>query len=219
LIASGCGDDDGGGSSATATPTEGSATPTAEPTPTSPSAGAGLSSSIDEVVITDDGEIAVTFTLTDESGVPLEPVLSSTDDEQQARVRFTVAHVEEYPGGGDLNRPLSRYVNDINALRPTYDRNGTIESVDAAAGLYRYVFAMRLAEGFDPTDTYSVGIQIDREFEGEELGANPIFDVVPAGGAPEIIAGSTTEACNTCHGELILHGNRREFRLCTLGNT
>jgi OmcA/MtrC family decaheme c-type cytochrome len=178
-----------------------------------------LSSSIDEVVIADDGEITVTFTLTDESGVPLEPVLSSTNDEQQARVRFTVAHVEEYRGGGDLNRPFTRYVNDINALRPTYDRNGTIETVDAAAGLYRYVFAMRLAEGFDPSDTYSVGLQIDREFEGEELGVNPIFDVVPAGGTPEIIAGSTTEACNTCHGELILHGNRREFRLCTLCHT
>jgi OmcA/MtrC family decaheme c-type cytochrome len=178
-----------------------------------------LSSSIDGVVITADGEITVTFTLTDESGVPVQPVLSSTDDEQQARARFTIAHVEEYRGGGDLNRSFTRYVNDIDPLRPTFDRNGTIETVDGAMGIYRYVFGTRLPEGFDPSDTYTVGIQIDREFDGEELSGNPIFDVVPAGGTPEIIAGSTTEACNTCHGELILHGNRREFRLCTLCHT
>lgn len=219
LIA-GCGDDDGGGkASPTATVTPGTPPPTSPPTPTSPAAGAGLASSIDEVVITEDGEITATFTLTDEAGVPIEPVLSSTSDEQKARVRFTIAHVEQYRGGGDLNRTFTRYVNDIDALRPTYDRNGTLETVDGAMGVYRYVFAMRLPEGFDPSDTYTVGLQIDREFEGEELGVNPIFDVVPAGGMPEIIAGSTTEACNTCHGELILHGNRREFRLCTLCHT
>jgi OmcA/MtrC family decaheme c-type cytochrome len=186
---------------------------------TSGMAGAGLQGSITNVDIASDGQITVTFTLSDDQGVPLQPTSARATSDQQARVRFVIAHVEQYPGGGEFGNDFSRYVNDINATNPAFDSNGTIETVDAAAGVYRYVFNTMLPEGFDPTQTYTVGEQIDRTFNGVELGVDPIFDVVPAGGEPQILAGSATERCNMCHNPLRQHGNRREFRLCTLCHT
>src|SRR5207245_7115163 len=67
----------------------------------------------------------VTFTLTDANGIPLAPVLAAPQSDQQVRVRFTIAHVEDYSGGGELGNTFSRYVNDINATQPAYDSKGT----------------------------------------------------------------------------------------------
>jgi OmcA/MtrC family decaheme c-type cytochrome len=161
------------------------------------------------------GQVGVTFTLTDASGLPLTPVLAAAQSAQQARVRFTIAHVEEYSGGGDFDTPFDRYVNDIDATRPKYDSGGTLEAVDATAGVYRYTFKTQL-QGFDPSRTYSAGLQVDRTFEGRQLSANPVFDFVPAGGTPRIRQAVTTQECNGCHDPLIMHGNRREVRLCLL---
>jgi OmcA/MtrC family decaheme c-type cytochrome len=195
--------------------------PTATAAPSLPAAGAGLVGAITSVQIGPDpaGQIAVTFTLTDAKGNPITPQSASTTDPQRARVRLTIAHVENYSGGGDLETELSRYVNDINTTRPAYDSGGTLQTLNALTGLYRYTFKTQLPAGFDPSQTYTVGLQVDRTFGGVQLSANPIYDTVPAGGTPQIRAASTTAQCNTCHEPLILHGNRRELRLCTLCHT
>lgn len=225
LIAlSGCNGDGDGDDDLPAMPTA-TAPPTATPpvaptlTPGGPQPGAGLSSSVLEATVDDMGQVATVFTLTDDSGVPIRPVLSSTSDPAEARVRFTIAHLEEYSGGGELDETFTRYVNEINPTRPTFDRDGTLESVDPAGGVYRYVFNTRLPEGFDRSQTLSIGLQIDRSFEGLQLGVNPVFDFVPAGGVPQVRAASATELCNQCHDPLIEHGNRRELRLCLLCHT
>ena len=212
LFGFGCGGDGGGGKKATATPTS-----TATPVPT-PAAGAGLVSEILEASIAGDpaGQVSVVFTLTDGNGVPLTPTLSAAQNPQQARVRFTIAQLEQYSGGGELGNMFYRYVNDINATAPAYDSNGTLEVVDAAAGTYRYTFKTKLPADFDPSLTYTVGQQVDRTFEGQQLSANPVFDFVPGGGTPFVWEDVTTAQCNTCHQPLILHGNRREVRLCKL---
>lgn len=214
---SACGGGSGGGKPrATVTPT---GVPTAVPTAVPPLAGAGLLGEILAVDIAGGGEIAVTFQLTDAAGVPVMPVRGQTSDPQTARVRFTIAHLETYEGGGEFRTEFSRYVNDINPTTPAYDQNGRLEPVDAAAGVHRYVFARTLPASADLTTTYSVGMQADRTFAGLSLSANPVFDVVPAGGTPEIRAGAATAACNTCHDPLRVHGNRREVRLCSLCHT
>ena len=197
----------------TATPT---ATATSEHTPTPQQAGAGLSSSITGVTIGGDGLIIVTFTLTDADGTPISPVLSATQNPNQARTRFAIAHVENYSGGGDFNRPFSRYVNDVNATRPAFDSGGTLATIDAAAGFYGYTFKTNLPQGFDPTLTYTVGMQVDRTFQGQQLGVDPVYHVVPAGGTPQMLLDVTTQQCNSCHAPLIAHGNRREVGLCVL---
>jgi OmcA/MtrC family decaheme c-type cytochrome len=182
-------------------------------------AGAGLVASILEVSIDQSsGQIVVTFTLTDASGVTLTATPSSAQSDQQARVRLTIARVESYDGGGDLANTFLRYVNEIDETQPGYDSNGTFTLVDASRGTWQYTFATRLSS-VQPQATYTVGMQVDRDFEGQELSANPIFDVVPAGGTPQIRADTTTAQCNVCHAPLIAHGNRREVRLCTLCHT
>jgi len=219
----GCGGD-GGGQAATPPTPQPTATATVvlpTSTPASVPAGPGVSSSITDATIDSSGRIIVTFTLTDANGVPLTAVLSATQDPQQARVRFTIAHVEDYIDGGELasQHPFTRYVNDINSLHPAYDSKGTLQTLDATTGVYQYTFGKQLASGFDPTRTYTVGMQVDRTLNGVRIGVNPVFDLVPAGGTPEIFESTTTQQCNACHDPLIAHGNRREVRLCMLCHT
>lgn len=197
------------------TPTQPTATPTSTP------AGAGLSSSITSTTIDGSGHIVVTFTLTDAAGVPIIPVLPTPQNDQQARVRLTIAHVEDYSASSDVGTPrtFTRYVNDINATNPAYDSNGSLQTIDPVTGVYQYTFGTQLAPGFDPSRTYTVGMQVDRFVGLTRLGVNPVFDVVPAGGAPQLFASTTTQQCNACHEPLLAHGNRREVRLCMLCHT
>ncbi len=212
----GCGDDGGGGAAPTVTPT---VVPTAAPTPPAAVAGAGLTGEILAVQVAGDGQITVTFTLTDTAGVPLQPVSSAATTDQAARVRFALAHLETYDGGGEFRTEFSRYVNDVDAVRPRYDSNGMLSTVDAQAGIYRYNFGKILGEDADLSRTYSVGMQVDRTYAGVQLSANPVFDVVPSGGIAEIRESAPTTQCNQCHDPLRLHGNRREVRLCSLCHT
>jgi OmcA/MtrC family decaheme c-type cytochrome len=139
--------------------------------------------------------------------------------DQQARVRLTIAQLEQYSGGGDLGNTFYRYVNQINATAPAFDSNGTLELLDASTGTYRYTFATVLPAGYDASLTYTVGMQVDRTFQGQQLGVNPVFDFVPQGGMPFVWEDTTTAECNACHQPLIAHGNRREVRLCKLCHT
>jgi OmcA/MtrC family decaheme c-type cytochrome len=193
-------------------------TASAIPPPAGP-AGAGLVSDIQSVTIDQTtGQVVATFTLTDASGVPLTATSSSAENDQQARVRLTIARVESYDGGGDLANTFLRYVNEIDQTQPGYDSNGTFAFIDATNGVYQYTFATHLGS-VQPQATYTVGMQVDRDFQGQELSANPIFDVVPAGGTPQVWEDTTTAQCNVCHAPLIAHGNRREVRLCKLCHT
>jgi OmcA/MtrC family decaheme c-type cytochrome len=209
----GCGGGGNGGPHATATPT-----PTATALPTVV-AGAGLLSEITAASADANGQVSVTFTLTDGNGVLLTATLAAAQNDQQARVRLTLAQLEQYSGGGELANTFFRYINQINKTSPAYDSNGTLVLVDGATGTYRYTFATMLPAGYDGSQTYTVGMQVDRDFEGQELSANPVFDFVPAGGTPTVWEDTTTAQCNQCHQPLIHHGNRREVRLCKLCHT
>ncbi len=218
----GCGGGGGGGAAPTSTPTS---TPTVAPTATLPptvpiptpvvTPGAGLQSSITDARIDASNTVQVTFTLTDGNGVPITPLLSSAQTDNEARVRFVLAHLEQYGGGGELNRTFDRYVNEIDPVHPGFDSGGTLSAVDPEKGIYRYTFATQPAN-VDPSLTYTVGMQVDRNFQGQRLGINPIFDFVPQGGTPRVLESVATQQCNQCHNPLIAHGNRREVRLCML---
>jgi len=182
--------------------------------------GDGLVFEITDAVIDPEvGVLTVTFYLTDEDSVPVAPVLESTDREDEARVRFTLAHIEDFSGGAAPRIGFTKYVNDVNPSHPGYDSDGVLTVVDRDRGIYTYEFATSLPDGFDTAATYTVAAQGDRSVAGRGFGANPVFDFVPAGGDPEIRAGSTTARCNTCHDPLRFHGNRTEFRLCTTCHT
>ncbi len=211
----------------TATETPTAPPPTATATPTLPSptlppmptpVGSGVKAAVVAANFDEAGSLRVLFTLTDDQGAPLTPVLSATQDPSLARVRFTLARVEEYDGGGEFHQRFTRYVNEINRTRPAYDSGGSLATIDAARGLYQYTFRKTFAP-VNSGATYSVGMQVDRLLDGVQRAANPVFDFVPDGSPPVIRAGSTTSQCNACHDPLVAHGNRRELRLCTVCHT
>jgi len=206
----GCGGGGNGAPSATAT-----VTPTATPVPTTV-AGAGLQSEITAASADTTGKVSAIFTLTDGGGVPLTATLSAAQSSQQARVRLTIAQLEQYAGGGELGNTFFRYINQINNTAPAYDSKGTLVLLDAASGTWQYTFGTMLPAGYDRSQTYTVGMQVDRTFAGQQVGVNPVFDFVPGGGAPTVWEDTTTAQCNQCHQPLIAHGNRREVRLCKL---
>lgn len=214
LVLSGCGGDD--------SPPAPTSTPTVPPTaPPTQIAGPGLKSEVLSASVASDpaGQVSVVFNVTDDSGIPLAAQTSSLQNDQQARVRFTIAQLEEYDGGGDLGNEFLRYVNEINATRPALDSGGSLSLVDGATGTYRYVFKTMLPAGYDPQQTQAIAIQVDRNYQGQSYGVDPVYDFVPAGGTPEVRADTTTAQCNSCHAPLIAHGNRREVRYCTLCHT
>ncbi|MFI5395292.1 MAG: OmcA/MtrC family decaheme c-type cytochrome [Candidatus Binatia bacterium] len=208
---------------ATRTPIPTATSSVLTPSPTLPAgpAGPGLLSSITDATIDSSGLIVVTFTLTDAAGVPISPIPSSPQDDQHARVRLTIAHVEDYTVTNEVGNAMNftRYVNEINSTHPALDKNGTFQTLDPINGVYQYTFAKQLAS-IGPSLTYTVGMQVDRFVGADELGVNPVFDVPPVdGSAPKILESTTTQQCNACHEPLIAHGNRREVRLCMLCHT
>ena len=60
--------------------------------------------------------------------------------------------------------------------------------------MYQYTFHSTLPAGYDPTLTYTVGMQVDRTVNGQRTGPIPVFDFVPAGGTPQIRQDVTTDA-------------------------
>jgi OmcA/MtrC family decaheme c-type cytochrome len=200
-------------------------TPTTTTTTTTlPTPSAGLDAEIMGASISSAGQVVITFHLSDTAGRPLTPTTSSTSDPAQARVRFTLARIElDVETAEAVTTTFPKYESYIlnSSGQPSYDTTGTFALVDAAAATWTYTFGTALPAGF-PTDlTHTAGAQIERELNGVDLVANPVFNFVPNGTPPTtVIADTTTAQCNACHDPLSAHGgNRREVPLCILCHT
>ena len=188
--------------------------------------GAGLHAEITGVTISAAGQVVVTFTLTDDAGVPITPVPASTTDPNQARARFAIARIDVGPKTVDLTQEFTHYVNYLTNASglPTYDSGATASNyvlTDVASGTWTYTFNKKIPLGF-PTDlTHTVGAQIQRTYAGEALVANPTLDFVPNGSAVTTVREDVeTAQCNACHNPLQAHGGgRREVKLCVLCHT
>ena len=214
----------GGGPTQTTTPVNTTTTTTTPVTPPPPTPGAGLTSEITAATVSAQGVVTITFTLTDGAGTALIPSTASTDDPRQARVRFTIAHLDvETASTEGVTTTFTRYRNYIvpNPGQPGYDSGGSLGVLDPARGIYTYTFATVLPPGFPAAVTHTVGGQVDRSVGDQTLRANPLFDFVPAGGAVTTIRQvATTAECNGCHQPLAEHGGgRREVGLCQLCHT
>lgn len=86
-------------------------------------------------------------------------------------------------------------------------------------GDYQYTFANVLSTAFDPSLTTSVGLYAYKD--GRTSVSNSIFTFVPNGDTPDVTrAVVSTEACNTCHDPLAVHGGvRQEVALCVTCHT
>src|SRR5262249_56891821 len=149
----------GGPTTTTVTTTTPTTLPTTPPGPP----GAGLTSQITGAVVSAEGIVTITFTLTDGEGVPLVPSTASTSDPAQARVRFTIAHLDVDSTTTEGNTvTFTRYRNYIVPTpgQPGYDSGGSLRTVDATRGLYRYTFAAPLPPRLPATSTHPVRGQV-----------------------------------------------------------
>lgn len=187
----------------------------------------GISSAITDVTIDPDGFPTVTFTITAADGTSL-----TLDDIES--VQFTIARITfneetgftsytnyftqevegvEYSFQGEARQPAVAVVS-----QPTFE-NGEGEMTELAPGAYRYTFAQSLGDEYDPTATHVVGAVVIRG--PRDVAANPTYTFVPNGEEPSTTRFiSTTETCNSCHGQLSAHGgSRQEVDLCILCHT
>jgi hypothetical protein len=214
----------GGGSTPTTTTPVSTTTTTTPITIPPPAPGAGLTSEITAATVNAQGVVTITFTLTDGAGTALIPSTASTDDPRQARVQFTIAHLDVDTATTEgQTTAFTRYRSYIVPTpgQPGYDSGGSLAALDAARGIYTYTFATVLPAGFPATVTHTVGGQVQRTIGPRTLYANPLFDFVPAGGSVTTVRQvATTAECNGCHDPLAEHGGgRREVGLCQLCHT
>jgi OmcA/MtrC family decaheme c-type cytochrome len=153
-----------------------------------------------------------------------------------ADLRFNIAKLVPGSNGGPsqwqnyINRARNGAVQGSQERSATGSAFGTL--INHGDGSYTYTFATDItnaatnpcpapctdAEGnaldvsYQPGLTHRVTIQQANRAYGKASG---IYDFVPGGGAVasqrEIVA---TATCNTCHGELTVHGTRVDTRLC-----
>jgi OmcA/MtrC family decaheme c-type cytochrome len=89
---------------------------------------------------------------------------------------------------------------------------------DLGAGRFRYTFALQLPAGLDPGDTLRVGVWL-RGATSPSLRTSSTLDFTPSGAAPDRRDLVLDDACNTCHGNLVLHGTRAGVNLCVTCHT
>ena len=196
--------------------------PQGAPAPVIP--GTGLKAAISKVEIGADRKPVVTFTITDEKGVPLK--ISDLD----GYPNFTLSYVKEDPTS-KLTQYVAYTVQDVKGAaysvqgktlqpalaevkgKPWLDPIAATAVFPAAHaafkelgnGTFTYTFSTVLPETYDKNATHRVGGRITRATG--TFAANPYLDFVPAGGQLKLTRQVVTAAsCNQCHDPLTSMG-------------
>jgi OmcA/MtrC family decaheme c-type cytochrome len=164
-----------------------------------------------------DLKIQVTFSITDDLGLPL--------DRQGI---YTPGPVSTSFVGAAIPKGQSQYVayttrvqtspiTGVSATQAGTDSGGTYTQV--ADGVYTYTFGKALPSDYDRTVTHTVALYGRRDLTQFDLGtqvSNAVFSWVPNGSPVTVVRDVvTTETCNKCHDPLEAHGGqRREIALC-----
>lgn len=181
----------------------------------------GLTVTINSASVAQDGTIAVTYTLSDPSGLPLDLLGVSTPG--TINLGYVAAVL---PGDQEQYTAYTTRVNSGTAVastnQPGPDSGGVVTNI--APGQYQYVFRTKAPSGFDASATHTIGIYASRVLTAYNLGTNyasATFNFVPNGAKVtkihEIIK---TASCNSCHDQLSWHGGRRRgIEMCVLCHT
>lgn len=183
--------------------------------------GPGVKLDLLEAEVDADGVAAVTFRLTDESGLALDREGIYT--EGAVSVRFVLAWLDEDAKGEPLQytsyvtKPQKSVLTGQTADQAAADEGGIFEELDVASGTYRYTFGTKISIQ-DQTKTHTLGAWATRGFDDATYTADALFDFLPSGAAPttkrDIVQ---TALCNACHDPLEAHeGARRDVQLCIL---
>jgi OmcA/MtrC family decaheme c-type cytochrome len=187
--------------------------------------GPGLQVEIYGVEFSEDGKPRVTLTLTSDNGFPLAPselegygftIAQVVVDDETELTHMQSLLVQEVEG--------APYVVDGEEVEPALatttqafaDNDG---EWTAAGDAQIYEFANALTTAVDPSLTTVVGIYAYKD--GRASVTNDVFTFVPSGDTPSVTREIvSTEACNSCHDPLALHGGtRREVGLCVTCHT
>jgi OmcA/MtrC family decaheme c-type cytochrome len=178
----------------------------------------GLTITATSASITSDGTIAVSYSLTDPTGLPLDAAGATTPG--TISVSFVAAVLPN--NSGDYTTYTTRPANGTvlaSTEQPGADIGGVITSL--GSGQYQYVFETKAPSGYDATATHTIGIYGSRNLTAYNLGTNyasVTYNFVPNGAKLTHINNViNTVSCNTCHDQLSAHGgSRRGIDMCVL---
>ena len=179
------------------------------PPPTSPPSSINkLNIEILDAFIDQDRRPVTTIKITDENGNPL--TIGDLD-----RLDFIIARIVE---SGEYIDYITIDFGD-GVLHAFYETGGDFENL--GGGVYTYTFETVLPEGYNASQTHTVAIIGDRVVGNDGWASNATYDFVPNGGPiTEIRDIVVTEACNSCHDPLEMHGGAfRDTAVCITCHT
>ena len=177
-----------------------------------------------EVVPGSPARVTVALRLTDDTGTPIDRSVLDA-------LRFTLSHLDVEPQTGlhwvsDILRTQRSTITGITVTQPNDENNAPTSNTGTFTalgnGVYRYTFATPLPAGFDPTNTYRIGVQARRTpVAGRSFVDNATLDFRPDGGTRlttrEVVQ---TENCQRCHEPFAFHGGiRTEVKVCVQCHT
>ncbi len=181
----------------------------------------GLSIAINSASIAPDGTITTVYTLTDPSGLPLDPLGVTTPGTISLGYVAAVLpnNQEQYTA---YTTRVSSGAAVASTNQPGADSGGVVTNV--SPGQYQYVFHTKAPTGFDATATHTIGIYASRVLTAYGLGINYAsaeLNFVPNGAkVTKIHDLIKTSSCNSCHDQLSWHGGRRRgIEMCVLCHT
>lgn len=167
--------------------------------------------------VAEDGTVTVDFSLDGYYGLTTSNVrftlakLMPSEMNGSTAWQSYINKVELAPSN-DTNNPDRPGLGTMDMMQATYEKNGTL--VDNGDGTYSYTFATNVAAVAEPLEvmydaslTHRVGMQISG---GDYPVFNATHDWVPNGDTMTLTRNMVVEKnCNTCHGELAIHGGGR----------
>jgi hypothetical protein len=161
----------------------------------------GLNIEFLDVVVPADGQMEVTYSISDPAGLPLDHDGIFTPG--AVDMRFTLANI---PMGEEQK---------VRLAYERIDRNGVHTKI--SDGVYKFKFDYVMDSDPDTTHTLVAGGRRDlREWDLDRYADNEIRTWVPSGmyePMPRDIV--TTDTCNRCHQPLQLHGRWQHPQACT----
>ena len=179
----------------------------------------GLNITINSALIdSSSGAISVTYTISDPNGLPLDAAGVTTPG--AVSVAFVAAYI---PKGQEQYVALTTGSATGTVLgtitRPSFEFGAPPTQV--GPGQYQYTFAAKAPSGFDPTTTYTVAVDGNRDLTSFNLGTNyagATFNFVPNGAKVTVTRDVIrTASCNRCHDQLAFHGGYAHgMEMCVL---
>jgi len=178
----------------------------------------GLNITINSAQIASGGTITMTYTITDPMGLPLDAAGVTTPGP------VSLAYVAAY-----LPKGQEQYVA-LTTAQSTGSVSGTVTVPDwefgappkqVGPGQYQYTFRATAPSGYDPTTTFTVAADGNRDLTAFDMGtsyAGSTFNFTPGGAAVTITRDVIrTQSCNRCHDQLAFHGGYAHgMEMCVL---